>query len=32
VGRYSDNSTNLADFKKTLIGNGIHDLIAKGAY
>jgi hypothetical protein len=31
MGRNADNSTNLADFEKTLIGNGIHELIAKEA-
>jgi hypothetical protein len=31
MGRNADDSTNLADFEKTLIGNGIHDLFATKA-
>ncbi len=31
MGRNADNSTDLTDFEKALIWNGIHDLIAKGA-
>jgi len=30
MGGNADNLANLAYFEKTLIGNGIHDLIAKG--
>jgi hypothetical protein len=31
MGRNADNSTNLTDFEKAFIGNGIHDPTAKGA-